>query len=383
MIVTPAAPFTSGMSVGTQPPLHRVNLLVRAARATGFDTAWVVDHFLGFFPRAIWDKEFSWIADPAASPHQFYDYQTLLGYLARRVGRLRLAVGVTEPIRRHPVLIAQAFLTLAHLTKRPPVLGIGAGEAENTVPYGLDFTTPVSRLEEALEVVRRCFAADGPFDFRGSHFTLDGALMDLRPPPGRIPEIWVASHLPRMLRLTGEHGDGWYPTLTMSPDEYAASLGVIQSAAREAGRDPAAITPGWQTYMVVGPTEKAARAHLETRGVRFLSLLTPATTWARHGLAHPLGPTHRGMIDFIPQRYGREELEEVLRAVPVDVIAREAFVGTPRQVENQVAEYYDAGLRHLVLQPISALTSRRDAVFSLQAAVSIQRRLRKRFASSG
>ncbi len=32
------------------------------------------------------------------------------------------AIGVTEPIRRHPVLLAQAALTLSHLTKRPPIL---------------------------------------------------------------------------------------------------------------------------------------------------------------------------------------------------------------------------------------------------------------------
>ncbi|MFQ5554131.1 MAG: LLM class flavin-dependent oxidoreductase [Acidimicrobiia bacterium] len=383
MLTEPAAPFTSGMTIGTQPPLRRINLLLKTARVTGFDTAWVADHFLGFFPQEIWDKDFSWIADPEASPHAYYDYQTLLGHLARRVGRIRLGVGVTEPIRRHPVLIAQAFLTLAHLTKRAPILGIGAGEAENTVPYGLDFSTPVSRLEEALEVVRRCFSSREPFDYEGSHFTLDGAVMDLAPPAGRVPEVWVAAHRPRMLGLTGRYGDGWYPTFTMSPDAFAAALSVIQTAARDAGRDPAAITPGWQAHMVVGRTEKEARAHLGTKGVRFMSLLTTAELWRRHGYEHPFGDGYRGMIDFIPQRHTRRELEAAISAVPVDVIANEVFVGTPAQIEAQITAYYDAGLRHLVLQPISALSSRRAALFSIRSAIGIQRRLRKRFARTG
>lgn len=61
----------------------------------------------------------------------------MLGHLASRAGRLRLGVGVTEAVRRNPVVLAQAMITLAHLTKRAPILGLGSGERENTVPYGL------------------------------------------------------------------------------------------------------------------------------------------------------------------------------------------------------------------------------------------------------
>jgi hypothetical protein len=37
----------------------------------------------------------------------------------------------------------------------------------------------------------------------------------------------------------------------------------------------------------------------------------------------------------------------------------------------------DAGLRHLVMQPLSALVSRADAVYSLQAMVRVARRLKE------
>ena len=46
-------PFTSGLNVGTGPPLGRVTGAMRAARTFGFDTAWTVDHFLGFFSRGL------------------------------------------------------------------------------------------------------------------------------------------------------------------------------------------------------------------------------------------------------------------------------------------------------------------------------------------
>ena len=149
------------------------------------------DHFQEFFPSAIWDEELSWLAAQSPSPHEVFDYQTLLGYLASRVGKLRTGVVVTEPTRRHPVLIAQSMLTLSHMTKRAPILGIGAGERENIDPYGLDFSHPVGRLEEALKIIRLCFSSQGPIDFEGEHYRLDGALMDLKAPKDKMPEIWI------------------------------------------------------------------------------------------------------------------------------------------------------------------------------------------------
>ena len=47
-----SASFTGGITVGTQPPLRRINMLTSLAARTGFDVAWVVDHFLGFYPRS-------------------------------------------------------------------------------------------------------------------------------------------------------------------------------------------------------------------------------------------------------------------------------------------------------------------------------------------
>jgi phthiodiolone/phenolphthiodiolone dimycocerosates ketoreductase len=67
----------------------------------------------------------------------------------------------------------------------------------------LDFTQPVGRLEEALQVFGPCLASTGSISFEGRHLQLGGARMDLTAPAGRRPEIWVAGHGPRMLRLTG------------------------------------------------------------------------------------------------------------------------------------------------------------------------------------
>ena len=370
-------PIAVGFGVGTQPPIGRVRGLSLLGRALRADSLWTVDHFVGLFPRSVWDGDFSWTAKQGDTPDAFFDWQVLLGHLAKRVGRrAQLAVGVTEPIRRHPVLIAQAAMTLAHLARRAPILGIGAGERENIEPYGLDFSRPVGTLEEALQIIRLCFESDGPFDFHGDHFRLTDAVLDLRPPVGRVPEIWVAAHQERMLRLTGTYGDGWYPTFPMSPEVYAGKLAVVREAAAATGRDPDAITPAMQAFVVMARTETGARRLFESKALRYASLLMSDAVWKRQGLTHPLGEGFRGMVDIVPQRMSREQVEDAIARVPGDQLAGEAIWGTPSMVADKLQALGEAGLRHVVLVPLSAMVSRRAAVDTVWGMFTVARRLR-------
>ena len=368
---------TIGLGVGTQPPIRRIVVTARVARAARFDAVWTVDHFQGWFPQEMWNRDMSWMASPDSTPHAYFDYQALIGYLADRVGAMQIGVGVTEAVRRHPVLLAQTAMTWSHLTRSTPILGIGAGERENTVPYGLSFQRPVSRLEDALPIVRRCFEARGPFDYNGDFYELDKAMMDLAPAPGKTPQIWVAAHGPRMLDLTGRFGDGWYPTVPMPPVRYSESLARIRAKAKATGRDPHSIVPAMQLLAVVGRTEREARRYLDSRIMRFLALLAPASLWEENGVAHPLGTGFRGLIDFIPSDYPVAQLEAALTAVPVDIVAENVLWGTPEVIREELENYVDAGLRHIVLGPASAAVSRRSAVYSVRAVFGILRRVRK------
>lgn len=365
-----------GMSVGTQPPMRQITAVTLMARALRIDSLWTVDHFLGFIPRVMWDEKLSWLAKPGTSPHAYYDYQVILGHLAKRAGNVQIGVGVTEPIRRHPVQIAQAFMTLSHLTRRPPILGIGSGEAENVVPYGLDFTRPVGRLEDALEVIKKCMVSDGPFDHDGPFYRLRGAVMDLQPAPGRTPEIWIAAHGPRMLALTGRHGDGWYPTFPMAPVEYGAKLDLIKREAQAVGRNPDAVIPGMQLFVAVGQTDRAAEEMLQSHPARLLALLAPDELFRRFGAIHPLGAGFRGMIDFVPQTYDRKQLEAAMGSVPQAMLRELGTGGSPDTVVRKIRELGEAGLRHAVLVPVSALISRSAARFTLRALPGVIRRLR-------
>src|SRR5262249_49166916 len=156
---------------------------------------------------------------------------------------------------------------------------------------------------------------------------LDGAVMDIMAPEGKTPRIWVAAHGPRMLQLTGRYADGWYPVVMGPPEDYAARLQVIRTAALEAGRDPQAITPAFHPLVIVGPTEAEARAMLEASAVRFYGLLFPDEVWQVFDLTHPFGAGFRGYVDLVPERYGREAVERAIAQVP-PAMMEQALWGT-------------------------------------------------------
>ena len=365
-----------GIGVGTQPPLYQTKALVRAARTFGMDSLWTVDHFQSWFPRDLWTKDFTWFAGER-SPHAFFDYQVLMGHIAKSVGNAQLAVGVTEVLRRHPLVVAQAFLSLSHLTKRPPILGLGSGEAENVVPYGIDFTRPVARLEEALQVIRTSFTSEGPFEFHGEFYDFDGAVMDLQPGKGGTPEIWLAAHGPRMLRLTGQYADGWYPAIPMTPDEYDDRLATIRAAAVSAHRNPDSIVAGINFLPIIGASDEEARAMLDHPAIRFLSLLIPAYVWESRGVTHPLADDHGGLVDLIPQERTAAEWQDVIDSVSGADLEDILLWGTPDRIVAHLRQLGQAGMQHVVLAPASGLVSRKAAAYAVRALAGITKRLQR------
>jgi phthiodiolone/phenolphthiodiolone dimycocerosates ketoreductase len=101
--------ISTGVFLPWFPPLSDIRGDLRAARPARLASAFVADHLRQFNPTPLWDQQFSWLARRNPDPHAAFEFQTLLGHLARQAGGPRPGVGVTEPVRRHPVLIAQAL----------------------------------------------------------------------------------------------------------------------------------------------------------------------------------------------------------------------------------------------------------------------------------
>ncbi|MFF2549666.1 LLM class flavin-dependent oxidoreductase [Nocardia sp. NPDC058058] len=369
--------FAVGTLAGVNPPLATARFMVKAARLGRLDSILAPDHLISVFPKSIWDTDFTPQAKSVGSPDEQFDYAPLLAHLAAGAGKVQLGVGVTDPHRRHPVLLAQTFLTLAHMTKTPPILGIGSGETENLDPYGFTWNRPVDRLEEALQLLRLALNSTEPIDFTGKYYRVDHAPLDLVAPPDRMPQIWIGAHGPRMLELTGRYGDGWYPWESMGPDEYERRWKLVRASATAAGRDPDAIVPAAMVQILPVRARSDIKRLLRAPGVRYLGLFASAELWARHGAKHPLGQDFRGLIDLLPHRLSRAEVQAAIAEVPDEVLHEWLIIGTPAEILSRVRELADAGLRHAIIFPSSALVSNADAAFGYGVVLWLAARLRR------
>jgi phthiodiolone/phenolphthiodiolone dimycocerosates ketoreductase len=309
-----------------------------------YHSIWLPDHLVSFWPDSIWTPEFTDLATASPSPHRHLDGLVVAAAAAALTRNVAIATSVVDTVRRHPSTLAQAALTLSHLSRGRFILGLGCGETENTVPYGFDFARPVSRFEEALRVIRLLWESEGPVDFKGRFYELHHARLDTEPFEGRFPEIWIAGSGPRMLEIAGRYASGWWPVGAYSPEDYAAKLQAVRSSAERAGRDPMAIVPAFIQTCLIGDDDELAEI-LAAPLVKAYVLQISAETMREHGFAHPLGETWRGYQDVDPGALTRDRILAMLEKVDVEAILALVPHGPPRKIARIVKDFVDAGLR--------------------------------------
>jgi phthiodiolone/phenolphthiodiolone dimycocerosates ketoreductase len=343
-----------GMGILPTSPIAYAQSLAEQADADGLDSIMVPDHLMAWFPSATW-PDIGNIAEALPSPHVFMDPMLAIASWARTTESVRFATAVTDPIRRPPGQLAVSALSLSHLTGGRFILGISCGEAENTVPYGMPFDLPVSRLEEALQIIRLIWTQDR-VDFDGRFWQLRGARCNLGPYDGRFPEIWVGAHGPRMLALTGEHADGWLPFQVMPAERYAQRLSTVRTAAERAGRDPDAIVAGYNTTVFMADDHDRAHAMIASAAVRQMMLAQDDGFYEDIGLPHPLG-SDRGATDFMPEWLTEQQLREAFAVAPDPMLAHDFLIhGTPQEVAAQLKAYEDAGMQYFAPLDTSPFT---------------------------
>jgi phthiodiolone/phenolphthiodiolone dimycocerosates ketoreductase len=333
-----------------------------------YHSLWLPDHLVSFWPDSIWTPEFTDLAEISPSPHRYVDTLSLAGAVATRTTRTRLATSVLDTVRRHPVMLAQSALTLSHLSGGRFIMGLGAGERENLAPYGFDHHGKVSRFAEALRLIRLLWGTAGPIDFAGQYYTLERARLDTDLHHTGPPPIWIGANGPRMLRLVGEFGDGWWPTGSAGPETYASQLARIREAAEQAGRDPEAITPAKMVVCLIGEPDELSEI-MRRPLVKSLVLQLTADALAATGHRHPMGERWRGIQDIDPRVLTRARLLDLFEEVDPVAILSVVPHGTPGQVANQIAAFGEAGAQVVSVLDYSGMAGQ---VFAAESARKVR-----------
>jgi phthiodiolone/phenolphthiodiolone dimycocerosates ketoreductase len=329
-----------GLLVAPTHPFESCRRLVAVAEEAEVDSVWVPDHYVGLAHPALWPD----MALAALSPDAdaWYDPFACIAIMGHESNH-PMGVCVTDGIRRRAPDVVRTALTLHQLCRGGFTLGVGAGEAEHLVPFGYDFSTPVTDLEVFLiELVALLNHGVMPTGFSG-RIGLPLWREDLGP-----PKVWVAGHGPRMLRLTGEYGDGWVPAWPMSPSSYGERRRTIAEHADRAGRS----MPECALHIAVmlGQSRDHVADLMERDPLgKLTALFCSAEIWAKYGMRHPAGDRCRGLVDLIHHDLDPEELRELAPTIPFELVEEFMFIGSTAEIADRVSGYADNGLEHVIL----------------------------------
>lgn len=350
-----------GIAMSAAPPFAAMARRVERLSAAGLGSFWWPDHLVAFHSRELWST--GEIATVQPDPHAYGDPFVCMAACASATDDGLIGVCVTDAIRRMPATLAQTALTLDHLAPGRVVLGLGAGEIANYVPYGTRVASPAGRLETAAAQIRQWFDSPGPDEH--------GAVMGLRPAEGSAgPRLWIAAHGPRGFRTTGRFADGWIPNF-LSVEDWMAGRAAVAEAAVSAGRDPAALSYGLSVQVVLADTHEDAHRLLEHPLLKAFSLLLPPERFAAVGAEHPLGAG--GLGHMVASRMGDAQ-RAAAEAVPFEVVHDQMLHGTVEEVADEIARYPDVD--HVVLWDPVALVDLQAARFSGPACGRLARLLK-------
>jgi len=232
---------------------------VQWAEETGFESAWVFDHFTALY------------GDRNGPCMEAY---TLLAALAAVTSQIRLGVLVTGVTYRHPSLLAAEVVTVDQISGGRVNVGLGAAwHEEEHRRLGFDFPATgerIERLDEAVQIVKGLLTGDD-FDFAGDHYQLERAYYRPRSVQRPHPPIWIGANGETvMLPLAARHADVWHGF--GSTRDLVRKSAILDRAAEAAGRDPAGI--GRSTNLSISePWDQVRRQAEELRAAGFTSLV--------------------------------------------------------------------------------------------------------------
>lgn len=242
---------------------------VRFAEDTGFDGAWVFDHFKPLY------------GDPSGP---CFEGWTLLAGLAAKTDRIRLGTLVTGVTYRHPSILTTEAVTVDHISGGRLELALGAAWfADEHRELGVDFPSNAERarrLEEAVQVVKLLMTKeDASFD--GRYYRLEDASYNPKPVQDPHPPLWIGAGGEKlMLPIVGRHADVWHGFGSVA--DLVRKWRIVETAAEEAGRDPSGIERS-SALSLSEPWDEVRQTveALQKAGFSYLTVSWPAEGKAR------------------------------------------------------------------------------------------------------
>ena len=259
-----------------------------------------------------------------------------------------LATGVTDVHRRSLVLLAQNVATLDQLSGGRAVLGIGRGEVMNLDPFEIPWDRPVARTLEAVEVMKRLWDEESPFDYQGEFYNIIEGWLQIPPAQKPHPPIYHASQSPATYPLTGKYFDGWYPAME-SPALYKEAYDMVKKGAEDAGRTIDEIDCGVQIITSISddPDEALATAMKSRYMVGAVPIKLKRAGYDVPGLDDY--DDYFFFNELVVTKKGQEKFFGAAEYITEEMVEDFMLIGTVDDCIGKIEKYIDIGLNQLVI----------------------------------
>jgi limonene 1,2-monooxygenase len=261
----------------------------------GFHEAWIGEHHSGGY-------------EIIASPEVF------IAAAAQRTTHLRLGSGVNSLPYHHPLLLADRFVLLDHLTRGRVMLGCGPGQLTSDAHMlGIPADLQRPRMDEALDAIMALLRGE-VVTTHTDWFTLQDARLQLRPYSEPLEVAVAASISPTGAKAAGKHGAGLLSiaaTTKMGFDAIGTHWKTWNEVAAQHGH-----TADRAKWRLVGPMHLAETKAQARKDVEYG--IVPFSHYFTHVL--PAGPTRGDTAEEIIANVDEDGFAVI--GAPDDAIAK-------------------------------------------------------------
>jgi F420-dependent oxidoreductase-like protein len=230
--------------VGIPPERHWQVMrdLAEYADGSGWDSVWVYDHFHTV---------------PVPTAEATHEAWSLMAAYAATTSRVKLGQMCTAMSYRNPVYLAKVAATVDIISGGRVQMGIGGGWYEHEWrAYGYGFPSAgqrLGRLDEGVQIMRDAWR-DGRVSLDGTHYQVDGAIVEPKPLQHNGIPLWIAGGGEKVtLRIAAKYAQ--YTNFTSEPDGFTHKSEVLAAHCRDVGTDYDAIVRSANFNAVIGETE--------------------------------------------------------------------------------------------------------------------------------
>ncbi|MGK4597451.1 LLM class flavin-dependent oxidoreductase [Amycolatopsis sp. w19] len=291
-------------------------------------------------------EEFGWDRVLFAYGSSGPDPAQAAAYVAAKLDKLQILLA-HRPNVSYPTFAAKTFATLDQLSDGKLTVHFITGGSDHEQQREGDYLTKderYSRTREYIQIVKRAWTSEEPFDHEGEHYRFADFVLDVRPVQQPRPGVSFGGSSPAAYAAGGAEADIfclWGEPLAQTAEQIES----VKAAARAAGRtDVPRIQVAFRP--IIAPTEELAweKARRTVDAIKARTSGGKQLT-RRHSLTNPENTGSQRLLAVAAEgeRFDRA-LWTPTAAATGGAGNSNALVGTPETVAQALLDYYDLGV---------------------------------------